>query len=201
MSDRRKLLSLTDALVLAVAQLEMAKSHRATRAAAAARAEAEKEDGEEEQPEEEAGAEVHMVVDATKSGTDGLYYSSEPTPYYGAPSATAWPSTAKRGAPRIKVHNGTVVVGSLSSEHPGWLELSGWQRGYWLPTAAGGMPVLHRVPPTEVQIGAWKRSNALKEKSHQKMLDAYRKREEEAEARTRRRQKAQASRAKSREAR
>ena len=91
--------------------------------------------------------------------------------------------------------------GQLSSEHPGWLELGGWQRGYWLPTAAGGMPVLHRVPPTEVQIGAWKRSNALKEKSHQKMLDAYRKREEEAEARTRRRQKAQASRAKSREAR
>jgi hypothetical protein len=127
---------------------------------------------------------VHMIVDAKKTGADGLYYSNRPTAYYGIPVAGAWPMT-RRGAPRIKVHNGTVVVGKLSKEHRGgWLELTGRQTGYWLPVVAGGFVVLQRVPDDEVQVlGAWKIERGRKFMRNQQEVDRLARKAREDEER------------------
>ena len=109
--------------------------------------------------------------------SDRSLVSTGPNAFFGTVAATSWPVPA-RGAPRIKVHNGTVVVGTLPEANGGWLQLSGWQKGYWLPVCAGGMPVLHRVPGNKVQVGAWKTARQQKDLSHQRQLDAARKKAE-----------------------
>ena len=96
-----------------------------------------------------------------------MYYTNHPTPYYGISAAGGWPIIV-HGAPRLKVYNGTVVAGKLSKEHRGgWLELTGRQKGYWLPVVAGGFAVLRRVPNDEVQVGAWKVARGRKHVRHQ----------------------------------
>jgi hypothetical protein len=111
-----------------------------------------------------------MVIDAMPAGADGLWCRSKPGPFRGA-AHPGRSGSLSRAAPRIKVPNGSTVRGTCPSSSPGWLRLSGFMSGYWLPLVVGGTPVLREVASSQqVQLGVWKQTQRARAGVHQNTL-------------------------------